>query len=115
MPIPAAPTDSRVRVEVTRYTVSVLPEDSVNRGHYDLSVERRAPGRWAVCWLSRCLGADGEWDYEPLPSSREDDWLESHRFDLDTALRLAQEAAPGVTVNGMTALGCVEWEANRRG
>jgi hypothetical protein len=100
-------------VEVTRYTVSVLPEGSINRGHYNITVEERHPGRWGVCWLGRCLNADGEWDYEPSPSNREDDWLEAHRFDLDTALRLAKEAAPGVTVNGMTAAACVEWEANR--
>lgn len=34
--------------------------------------------------------------------SREDDWLAAHRFDLDTALKLAREAAPHVTVNGRT-------------
>lgn len=104
-----------VRVEVTRYTVSVLPEGSVNRGHYDVTVDWRGPGRWAVCWLGYCLGADGEWDYEPSPSNREDDWLEAHRFDVDTALALAREAAPNVTVNGMTALECVQWEASRSG
>lgn len=103
------------RVEVSQYLVSVFPEGSVNRLHYDITVERRSPDRWAVCRMRWCLGADGEWEYEPLPSEREDDWLETHRFDLDTALRLAKEAAPGVVVNGLTAVECVEWEANRRG
>lgn len=101
------------RVEITQYLVTVFPGPSINSPVYDVTVERRAPGRWAVCRLSRCLGADGVWDYEPNPSSREDDWLAAHRFDLDTALRLAAEAAPKVTVNGMTAVQCVEWEASR--
>jgi hypothetical protein len=100
-------------VEVTRYTVSVLPEGSINRGHYDITVEQRAPGRWGACWMGRCLGADGEWDYEPTPSNLEDDWLEAHRFGLGRALRLAKQAAPGMTVNGMTAVECAEWEAHR--
>lgn len=104
---------AELSVEVTRYTVSVFPGESINRYHYDVTVERRAPGRWAVCWLGRCLEAQGEWGYEPLPSSREDDWLDAHRFGVDTALRLAGETAPGVTVNGMTAVECVAWEASR--
>lgn len=103
------------RVEATQYTVSVFPEDSINRHVYDITVEQRSPARWAVCRMRNCLGADGEWDWEPSPSNREDGWLESHRFDLDTALRLAREAAPGVIVNGRTAVECVAWEAERRG
>jgi hypothetical protein len=37
------------------------------------------------------------------PHGRSAAWLAAHRFDLDTALRLAQAAAPTVTVNGRTA------------
>jgi hypothetical protein len=37
------------------------------------------------------------------PSEREGDWLDAHRFDQDTAIRLAQEQAPLVSVNGITA------------
>ena len=101
------------RVEVTQYTVTVFPEDSINRHVYDITVEQRAPGRWAVCRMRECLDASGEWDWEPIPSERDDGWKALHRFDLDTALRLAREAAPGVVVNGRTAVECVEWEASR--
>ncbi|MGW9375680.1 hypothetical protein ACWGVR_37385, partial [Streptomyces xanthophaeus] len=50
----------------------------------------------------QCLGSDGTWEYEMRPSEREDEWLDAHRFDLDTALKLARDQAPLVTVNGFT-------------
>lgn len=87
----------------TQFTVSLFAVDSIDRHLFDLTVEQRSPGRWAVCRMRDCLGADGRWDFEPSPSNREDDWLEAHRFDLDTALRLAHRAAPDVVVNGVTA------------
>jgi hypothetical protein len=90
----------------TRYTVSCLPERDINTHLYEITVTERGGHngqiRWAVCWLGRCLDDQGEWDHEPIPSYREDGWLDSHRFDLDTALRLAKEAARHVEVNGHT-------------
>lgn len=65
-----------------------------------ITVEWRGGDRWAVTRSGCCLGSDGEWEYEPLPSSRTDEWKAAHRFDVDTALRLAQEALPKLTVNG---------------
>lgn len=90
-------------VEATTYTVSLLPFDHIDSGIFSITVEKRSEGRWAVLHHSWCLGADGEWDYEMQPSSREDDWLATHRFDLDTAIALAKKAAPDLTVNGRSA------------
>ncbi|WP_289009119.1 hypothetical protein [uncultured Thermomonospora sp.] len=89
-------------VRITRYEVSCLPEDDINAAAFTLTVEYRGNGKWAVCRRGSCLSADGKWDYEPSSSNRSDEWLSSHRFDLDTALRLAREAAPKVRVNGYT-------------
>lgn len=88
---------------VTRYEVSCLPPDNINARHFTITVEWRGGDHWAVCWFGECLGADGEWDYEPRPSSREDDWLETHRFTLGIALMLAKQEAPKIRVNGRTA------------
>ncbi|MER5653487.1 hypothetical protein ABT076_10775 [Streptomyces sp. NPDC002131] len=90
-------------VRPTRYTVSVLPEGDINHHIYEVTVEDRGADRWAVCWMGECLAADGSWNYEPRPSSRDDDWLDNHRFTLGTALQLAEQAAPNVLVNGITA------------
>jgi hypothetical protein len=96
-------TDLTPRVQATRYTVNCMPEDSSPDSHvFEITVEWRGKDRWAVVRHGSCLGSDGEWDYEMRPSSREDDWLATHRFDLETALELAKKAAPYVTVNGWT-------------
>jgi hypothetical protein len=85
--------------------VNLLP-DSI--GFYaqlfGITVEQRgSDDRWAVLRNGQCLGSDGVWADELRPSEREDDWLDAHRFDVDTALRLAKEVAPHVTVKGRTA------------
>lgn len=106
-----APPEPTVRV--TRYEVSCLPEGHDAKFAMTINVEYRDRGLWAVMHMGEALGADGEWDYEPSPSNREDDWLETHRFDLDTALRLAKEAAPKMTVNGYTVADLLGMQARR--
>lgn len=86
-----------------RYEVSILPEADINYPVYALAVEYRGAGRWAVVRHGSCLGADGTWEFGVKPYDRDDAWLNAHRFDLETALRLAEEAAPKVIVNGITA------------
>ena len=40
------------------------------------------------------LNRDGNWDYAPMPSDRDDEYLETHRWDtLDEAQRVAQLVA----------------------
>ena len=100
-----------VRVEPTTYTVSILPDDNVNASHYRIEVVWRAPGSWAVLHGGWCLGVDGAWEYEMQPSSRTSDWLARHRFDFETALRMAREAAPDVECNTITARQVYERQA----
>lgn len=59
----------------------------------DIKVESRGGGAWAVVKAgSLCLNTDWEWEYEPLPSSRRQDFFERCRFDLSEALQKAVEA-----------------------
>lgn len=88
-------------VQPVSYLVSCLPEGE-DQHSFTIRVEYRGGGRWAVVQHRMCLGADGEWSWESIPSEREDEWLATHRFDLDTALELATQAAPLLTVNGFT-------------
>lgn len=92
-----------VHVDVTQVSVSVLPLDHRERRHFEITVEWRGNDRWAVMHLGFALGRDGEWDYEPRTSAREDGWLDEHRFGYDEAFRLAVAAAPDLTVNGHRA------------
>ncbi|MDX2794631.1 hypothetical protein [Streptomyces scabiei] len=91
-------------VQATRYEVSLLPPDDINRPVFTIDVEYRGRGLWAAVRHHQCLNAKGEWSYELRPSEREDEWLAAHRFDLDTAQQLAKQAAPHLIVNGRTAL-----------
>jgi hypothetical protein len=104
------------RVLATSYTVSCLPYDDINSDAFNIKVDYAGHGRWAVRLRgSRCLAADGRWDWEPIPSERTDEWLAKYRFDLDTALRLAKEQAPHVTVNRITVQQALERRAKEEG
>jgi len=91
-------------VRVTQYAVGILPETNINAPFYEITVDYRGHDRWAVTRHRQCLSLDGEWEWESIPSERTDEWLETHRFDEDTALRLAREQAPHAVVNGRSAL-----------
>ncbi|MDG4799033.1 hypothetical protein [Micromonospora sp. WMMD980] len=87
---------------LTEMTFCALPEDNINHDIYAVTVTWRGGEQYAVKRHSQVLGADGEWDYEPSPSNRNDEWIATHRFDYDTACRLAMEACQHITVNGLT-------------
>lgn len=89
-------------VTTTEYDVSCLPIDHPERFHFTIKVAWRGSDSWAVSDGFRVLSSTGEWDYEPSPSNRDDDFLAAHRFDLDTALALAKEHAPLMTCNRWT-------------
>jgi hypothetical protein len=95
---------AEIKPIVTAYQVCAVPEDEAgNYLSFVITVERaHHTGTWAIRRMHRCLSVDGTWDWESLPSGRTDEWLAEHRFDLDTALRLAVEAAPNIKVNGFT-------------
>jgi hypothetical protein len=83
------------QVRVTRYTVTCVPPDAVPDAHvWALYVEERRDGRWVVSnGFCEWIDTAGVWQDRPY-----DQCL----HDLDTALALAREAAPKVTVNGRT-------------
>lgn len=87
-------------VRPIKYAVSCLPLDSRSAHLFTIWVEWRGRDLWAVTDGSFCFDEDGEADWEPIPSEREDTWLSRHRFDLETALALAKRLAPQVVVNG---------------
>lgn len=86
---------------VSQYTITVVPEAHrwASDRHFFVTVERHYVDRlnddhWAVMYGAiDSLTPDGTWQRGGVP----------HLFDLETALRLAREAAPDVTVNGMRA------------
>ena len=80
--------------EITRYTHgSLLGHDTI---HVELSCKAgEGPHKpphdwWAVRQRGWCLNTELEWEYEPLPSSREDDFLARCRFTQADAIALAR-------------------------
>lgn len=101
-PSPDREQGDGVIVRPEEYTVTAVPDDASPDAHvWALTVRHRGGDRWAVQRGEHsCLGADGTWAQGVKEYDRGDQWLNEHRFDLDTALRLARQAAPHVTVNG---------------
>lgn len=89
------PNDPQVATFVTRYTVSVLPPDDINYRCFALQVEL-APRGWIV--------TDGHSGYD-ADGNRHHGEPRHHPFeDGGEALALARRLAPGLTVNGHTAI-----------
>jgi hypothetical protein len=69
---------------------------------WTITVAERDTGRWAVKGMFGVLNTDGEWEYEPSPSNREDDFLDRCRFTEEEALRRALEVVDTIRINGST-------------
>ena len=105
-------------VQPSAYLVSHLPEEHDERCLFTIQVEYRGAGLWSVTNRSRLLGQDGTWSFgfewsegphEPATSDEMDRfdkeqqaWLAEHRFDEQTALSLAKEAAGSLSYRGYT-------------
>jgi len=97
------PDPLEITVEATQYTITPAAlRDTYDGSVWSVTVEYRGKGKWAVLNVGRTLTVDGDWEEEPRPSSREDNYLARCRFELEDALRLAQEVLPTVRWNGMT-------------
>lgn len=90
-----------VRITPTEYTVCGLPEDSEDSAVWKITIEYRSKGWWAVVHHACCLSIDNEWDYEPMPSGRTDEFKRRHRFHLPDAIRHAEEVYPKLIINGL--------------
>lgn len=93
-------------VQPTGYLVSCLPEGHDDRWTFTVQVQHAGRGLFAVRHGLRHYGADGTWSYEPGFGEDDDaaelEWAAAHRFDHDTALRLARQLAPTLTCRGRT-------------
>lgn len=60
-----------------------VPEwpDKISQPTIELVPQMDGPDRFAVRFRGRCLTRLGEWEIEPMPSSRNDAFLKRCRFD----------------------------------
>lgn len=83
-----------VNALITEVSFSLVDPEDDNYRHYVIRVQWRGGDRYAVMQGRYCYGTDGSWDWEPQPSSREDDWTDTHRFSYDEACAIAVREAP---------------------
>lgn len=98
------PKATAATIAVTEYTVYPAGYDqdrTSDKHHFTIQVCDRGKG-WAVIHGGYVLGKNGGWEYEPQPSSRDDDFYDTYRFTEDEAKRLALAAVETVTINGRT-------------
>lgn len=112
-------TPAEPLVQPSSYLVSLLPEGHDDRYMFTVQVDYRGGGLWSVKNRSRILGVDGTWctgfdwsggpdepatEAEMAQFDREQAaWLDAHRFDEETALRLAKDACRALSYRGWTA------------
>jgi len=103
-------------IKTTGYTVYPTGYDDTetpsDKYHFVIKVEDRGKG-WAVVDGPFVLTKDGDWEYEPNPSSRDDEFYERCRFSERWAKILALEAVDQRTINGRTFAQAVEWCRSR--
>ncbi len=103
---------------VSSFIVNALPEDiqkdSTDSYYFDIKVERKAHGRWAVLHNGDAYNIKGKREYEPLPSSRTESWKKRFRFDLLTAIELAEKISHEVKLMSWTAETFAEEYRNRK-
>lgn len=69
------------------------PPQPLGAVYIEERVQRDGSARWAVTRDGSVLTKAGEWEYEPQPSSRDDDFIERSRWNntMDAA-KAAREA-----------------------
>ncbi|WP_217925125.1 hypothetical protein [Miltoncostaea oceani] len=74
IPPELVPFISQFSLEETRVTISLRDRD-----------------RWAIVRSGGfCMNRSGQWEYEPLPSSRSDDFIARTRFTLTEATEICR-------------------------
>ena len=56
----------------------------------DIAIEKRGENRWCVSVLGTVVDRELQRHYEPMPSSRTEEFIAATRFDLDEAFEIAQ-------------------------
>lgn len=99
---PASSSPPRAVVRPSRYTVTCVPPDTAPDAHvWAITVEEQRDGRWIANHMGSWLTADGDWEIGYSGAYR------ACAHSLDTAMRLATQAAPLVVINGFTVADAV--------
>lgn len=82
--------DSRIRFRHTRQPINAVewvigPQDDIRNGWSEIRIvtklQRDGSTLYAVTTLGWTANHDGEWEYEPIPSSRDDGYIARCRWN----------------------------------
>lgn len=65
------------------------PVKYVLNEEFGIYVDYRGPDSWAVSYGGMCMDFEGNWDYEPSPSNRYEEWISTRRFRTPEAAEAA--------------------------
>lgn len=91
------------------FTPAGTDRTDMDARHFRVHVSWRGAETWAVVWMAECWNGTG-WEYEPLNSSRDDDFLARCRFTLEDAVKHARTLPDTVSLNGSTY---AQWQEKR--
>lgn len=75
---------------------SMYTDEERTRSRDEVMIEWRGGDTYCVRAVGNVLDRDGDWVYEPMPSSRTDEFIQATRFTLAEALERAAKALPAL-------------------
>lgn len=86
--------NKRLHELVSMAEAYTITDDSkrLSHGYEHIEVKHRGDNLWCVSNGSSVLNKNGEWEWEPQPSSRTDEFIAETRFSLDEAIARGFEA-----------------------
>jgi len=110
--IASIPVINTVLKQATVYTFNAITgpaAESWDASMWNIQVSYRGKDTYAILHNDMCYHKKGEWDMEPISSSRTKTFIKTHRFPLEIALSKAKKLAEEVTMMGRTAKQFEEW------
>lgn len=53
---------------------------SIGLDQYHIYIEERSENSWALTYKGSCMDLEGEFNSEPSPSNRSEEFIQKHRF-----------------------------------
>lgn len=75
---------------------------SIGLDYWQVFIEYRSEGKWAVVFMGDAMNHDGEFDFENSPSNRTEEYILKHRFNSpEEALQCFKEKS-NLVINGQS-------------
>ena len=73
---------------------------SIGLDEYHVFIESRREGSWALVWMGSCMDLEGQFNDEPSPSNRDENFIKNHRFSTPEEAYQVFKEKSNLVVNG---------------